>query len=364
MNERRFVLNNIENFLTFELHPDSISGVIPLKPASEWIEFCERECRAAIGTLKNLRYQLSADDFMRHIQLSYADTVVLIDCLSNYEEMLESADPPHELCGFYARLIASIETVIAYLEHSSDNCHELTQSPPDYTLKLQLEGIRQNALVLQAKFKSKAVDPLLQAIITAQLDGISQRRSCSYQQLNYTKNLMEGLSKCLSRNHTEDWTMVLIRCLISLNFNAPAFYDYCRQVLTAVVDKEGRLDRQCSALRFYSKEIETELPRPNLALNPEAPHIKTTLLNFLAAELRFREDELLKQPDASEPGIQAVSVEAKASKLKLNTNVRAMGICINLLTQVEVIILEKSGLKGVLGFFARHFSSAGAGVCR
>lgn len=374
MNQSSFILNNIENFLNFELHPNTISKTLALKPASEWIEFCDKECQLGIIRLKGLRYQISAVDFNRYIQLTYADTSALIDCVRNYELSLPESDGIEELRQFYPDLIAALVPVMMYMERNIGQCYDPSQLLPQYELKQHLEHIRQQSLVLKAKFKSREVEPAFQKILNEWLEGILQWTCCSYQGLSYTNQLIAGLSEVLLRIGNADPDMALIRCLVNLNFNEPAFYEYVKQRLTALLDQEQQLERQCSALRFYIKEIKTLLPKPNMALNPQARDIKSSLLRFLQAELQFRELESASQASPStsiqplaprtSKGSAGLTASApsigSASKLKLNTNMRQMAICINILIQLGVFVLEKSGIKGVLGFIVAHISTQGS----
>jgi hypothetical protein len=359
MDDRSFILNNIENFLNIELGPDSVCETLALKPASEWVLFCDSECRRAIKRLKGLRYQISAADYNRHIHLNYADTMLLIDRIREYDLQMKTSAAADDLFEFYSDLISPISTVVLYMKHSTNNCYEGSQLLPEHEWQLEFEAIRQQSLVLQAKLKSKDIDLALQKIVIEQLDAVLQLKACSYQKLSYTNCLIAGLIKSLTQATAEDWTMVLTRSLIALNFNEPAFYDYCKQSLTALANKEQEAGRQCSVLRFYAKEIQSLLPKQDLALVPEAQEIKKSLIDFLDAELRFREDELLKELTYAEKPVQASPV-VSTSKLKLNTSMRQIAICINILMQLGVFILEKSGIKGVLGFVAANISTIGS----
>jgi hypothetical protein len=359
MNEISFILKNIENFLNHELHPDAISGTLALKPASDWIELCRRECNGAIKNLKCLRYQLSEVDFERHIQLNYADTLSVIDCIRDYELRLKRSDQLDEHTTFYPDLIASMQTLFTYMEGSTSNCYEPGQLLPEYEMRLQFEEIRQQNLVLRAKCKSKEIDPTLQRIVNDQVEKFLHQKTCSYRQLSYTKKLIKGLTIGLSQSDAENWTMVLIRWLITLNFNDSAFYEYCKHSLTALADQEQAQDRQCMAFRYYHKEIQTLLPKANLALKPETAQIKTSLLHFLEAELHFREIELLKQAPAPAAAVQAPAAES-TPKLKLNTNMRQLAIGLNIGMQMDVFVLENLGIKGLLGFFVKHVSTIGS----
>jgi hypothetical protein len=366
MNERSFILNNIEHFLSFELHPNNISRVLPLKPSSEWIQTCDNECKIAISNLKGLRYQLSADEFIRLLQLNYADTLSLIDCVRNYELTLRKSDPADEINGFYPALIASIQSVLMYMEGTGTNCPEPTCLLPEYEFQLQLEEIRQQSLVLRAKFRSKEIKLTLQQIVNDQLESFLQLKTCSYKQLSYTQKLLAGILGCLLQHKTDDWNMALARCLIIYNFNDAAFYEYMKLRLTALAEQEQHPGKQCSILRYYSKEIQTELPLSNLALHAEVEHIKMSILKFLEAELRFREDDLMKQSCPAEAEVQASARESasnlklNSNKLKLNTNVRQLGIGVNILMQLKILVLEKSGIKGLLGFFVTNISTVGS----
>ena len=358
MDHNYFILNNLENFLLYELQPARVAGTLALKPASEWIGLFEQECRAAIQNLKACRYQLSAADFLRHIQLTHADTMDVIGCIRTYERSLEGT-PDLNLLAFYPMLVTAIQTVLSYIEGQASFCSDPAQLVPAQELETQMLDLREHSLILRARFKSREVDPELQEILIETLDQFMACTSCSYQDLWYTKKLMRGMAQNLSQSKAADYTMQLISRLICLNFNEPKFYDYVRAKINRLIDHEARLERKCSALRFYSKEIQTLLCKPHLALKPEFEAIQTSLLRFLAAELNFQIEGLPAGALAPGPDSPAGQVP-KPEKLRLQTNVHQLGMWIQLLMQTRMVPNEPIAIKNLLQWVADNFSTIGS----
>jgi hypothetical protein len=366
MNHNYFILSTLENFLVYELQPDRIAGTLAKKPASEWIGLFEQECRGAIQNLKACRYQLSAADFLRHMQLTYADTLDVIGCLRNYERRLEQSGDPEQradldLFAFYPALVGPIKTVLVYIEGQSSFCYDPIQLVPAQELEAQLADLRQQNLVLRARYKSRDIEPALQQILNEHLDGFLSRHSCSYQELQYTRKLMGSIGQCLAQSRTSDYSLQLISRLICLNFNKTNFYEYVKASITQRIEQEQRPERKSSALRFYSKEIQTLLCKPHLALKPDSEAIQASLLRFLAAELDFYTQSL---PDGAElPATDAPAANGLAvqpAKLQILTNVHELGMWMQLLMQVRMIANDAGSVKDWLRFVCGNFRSIGS----
>jgi hypothetical protein len=364
MNYNYFILSNLENFLLYELQPDRITGTLAFKPASEWIVLFEQECRGAIQNLKACRYQLSAADFLRHMQLTYADTLDVIGCIRNYERSLEQSVnleqcADQDLIAFYPSLIRPIQTVLVYIEGQSAFCYDPIQLVPAQELEAHLADLRQQNLVLRARYKSKDIEPGLQQILNEHLDGFVARNSCSYQELQYTKKLMGSIGQCLAQSKTPDYSMQLISRLISLNFNKTNFYDYVKASIIQRIDQEERPERKSSALRFYSKEIQTLLCKTHLALKPESEAIQVSLLRFLAAELDFSNQSLPAAP-SGRVADEVIAQANKTDKLQIQTNVHELGMWMQLLMQVRMIANDAGSVKDWLRFVCANFRSIGS----
>ena len=358
MDTNFFILSNLENFLLYELQPACISGTLALKPASEWIGLFEQECRDAIKRLKDYRYGLSAADFLRHLQLTYADTLDMIGCIRTYERSLEDS-PDLELVAFYAVLIAAVRKVLVYIEGQSSFCRDLAQFVPNEQLEVQLAELHQENLLLRARYKSREIDPALQEILNGHLDRFIGRGACNYRDLQYTKKLMQGLAQSLAQGKSADYTMQLISRLICLNFNKPDFYEYVKASISRRIEDESRPERRSSALRFYSKEIQTLLCKPHIALKPDSETIQTSLLRFLAAELDFyRQGFPLSEPGAAIEEPAAPSERTK--KIRINSNVHEIGTGIQLLMQTKMIASDPASLKETIRSVVENFSSIGS----
>ena len=356
MDTNFFILNNLENFLLYELQPARISETLTLKPASEWIGLFEQECRYAIKSLKEIRYRLSAADFLRHLQLTYVDTLDIMGCIRTYERSLDET-PDLDLLAFYPMLLTAVQTVLVYIEGQSSFCYDPIQLIPAQELEVQLADLRQQSLVLRARYKSRDIEPGLQQLLNEHLDGFVERHSCSYQQLQYTNKLMSSIAQCLGQSRTSDYSMQLISRLICLNFNKTSFYDYVKASITQRIEQEQRPERKASALRFYSKEIQTLLCKPHLALKPEGEAIQVSLLRFLTAELAYNQS----LPTVDSPAVDTpVAPPDKSSKLQILTNVHVLGMTMQLLMQQRWIANDPGDVKGFLQLVCENFRTVGS----
>lgn len=358
MDHHFFILNNLENFLLYELQPARIAETLTLKPATEWVSLFEQECRNAIQNLKDCRYRLSAADFLRHMQLTYADTLDVISCIRSYERSL-AVTPDLDLLSFYPLLVISIQTVLTYIEGQANFCTDPVQRIPGPQLEQELSDLQQQNLLLRARYRSRDIDPALQEILNGHLDQFFARSACSYRDLLYTKKLMQGLAQSLAQGKSADYSMQLISRLICLNFNQPEFYEYVQATISCRVDEEERPERKASALRFYSKEIQTLLCKPHIALHPDAEAIQTSLLRFLAAELDFYAHGLaVGQALAPHPGLAEPADRPK--KIRIQSNVHEIGTWIQLLMQTQMVASDPVSLKELLRSVVDNFSSIGS----
>jgi hypothetical protein len=268
-----FILNNIKNFLVYELNPDALAETLALTPASEWVLLFEKECKSAILNLSSRRYQMSEADYLRHVQMNYADTLKLIACLRTYDQErlnnqrlvqdqaalkdkamvkdeamlkdqitlkdqatiedqamlidlaalkdLRTIDQEErknfqdatlqlypQLTHLYPQLTLKIHVVLREMECLYSNCQEPARLLTNYDLAFELEDIRQQSLVLKAKLKSQEVDPALQKILNDHCDRILALTRCSYQDLSYTKELLEELLRILALPGAKDATLM------------------------------------------------------------------------------------------------------------------------------------------------------------
>lgn len=357
MNHRRFILSAIEDFLNAELHPAAIHETLALKPQSYWEHVFEAACTSAVRVLKELRYQIPAAECTRHKQLVYVDAFGIIGLLKLFEKTQSDGGgtyPPHSL---YSAVIPFLETVVRYIESTGNDCMEPGTLVPEHYLHIQLDEIRVQHLILRAKMKSREIEPALQHIINHHLEGFLNHKFTRYRQLQYNRGLVEGLCELMSLNRTDNWTPRMINKLVILNFNQPAFYDYCTGSIAAALEQEQSPERKCSRLRWYVKELKSLMPKPFIALDPDTPSLRKLILAYLSAELDYLDLKL--------PGREAAVVPAKADargkieKLQLNASMRTLCVGIQYLVLVNFFQTEKGGIKNILQFFADHFSTVG-----
>jgi hypothetical protein len=358
MNHKGFILIAIENFLNAELNPAAIHETLAAKPQSYWENVFEVECTAAVRLLKELRYQIPAGESIRHQQLVYTDAFGIIGLLKRFEKtqsFAHSTYPPHSL---YTAVIPYLETVVQYIEGTGNESMKPGTLVPDFYLEGQVEKIRTQHLVLQAKMKSKEIDPALQQLINHHFNQFVDHKPCRYQQLQYNRSLIDALLGLLSLSKSTNWTRRLINKLVMLNFNHPAFYEYCTESITVAVEQEQSLERKCACLHWHTKELKSLMINSAMALDPEAHSARKLILMYLAATLDFLEVKRPRHPAASLLSDQTPT--GKIIKLTLNASSPQLCLCIQYLMQHNFFPAEKGGIKNILQFFADHFSTIGA----
>ncbi len=364
MNHRRFILIAIENFLNAELHPAAIHETLVLKPQSYWEQVFEAECTAAVRVLKELRYQIPAAECTRHKQLVYVDASGMIGLLKMFEKTQFDVDgaaySPHSL---YTAVIPFLERVIRYIESTGNDYMEPDTVVPDHHLHIWREEIRQRHLVLRAKMKSREIDPALQEIINHHLERFLQDTFTSYQQLQYNRSLIDALSELLSSNKSGNRDTRMINKLVVLNFNQPAFYEYCTGNIAAALKQEQSPERKCAQLRWYVKELKSLMPKPAVALEPTTPSLRKMILAYLSAELNYREAKFSAAPPAAlpvdAPTVSKPDIMGKIEKLGINANMRSMSVVLQYFVRENFFQVDKGGIKRILQFFADHFSTIG-----
>lgn len=359
-----FILHNVANYLNYDLKPRNLSEALVLKPAAEWVLDFECECQTAVRALRGIRYELPEAQLIRHIQLNYIDVILLIEQLRNYEQSC-SVTEVHAPTGFYLRLIPILEIVLRHLKSMSEHYVEPNQRIPDHQFRLYLEELRRENLVLKSKFKGKKIDAELQALIMNYFENFLLLKTSTYQQQHYTKDLLTGLIKSMSISADGDLTNLLISTLIALNFNSPLYYSFCKRRLAVSMSRETDLKTQISTLQYFSKELQTCIPIAKAALDPNAETIKQSLQHLLDAEIRYRESQISaeRQEPGQQPTQAATIVEGEVfvsgEKLKINSTMHQLTLFIGLMVHMKYLILGKSGMKGLLGVFAKHVSTIG-----
>lgn len=365
INRKRFILNNIETLLNTQLGPEFIDETLKDQPLPDLLNMLKNDSREAIQLLKFFQYEIPPNDFEQLSQQNYSDLfrlkdrVNLMKASDNFKYLSENA------LTFYHMLFLAIECVEQFLESIGFRSLAAHETLPEYFRESRKAALRQDNLLLRSKCKSRSVDPAVMEMLQTYFQNFLAANQILQKELDFSEQLMAALLKLFAVQQQEEYDLLIMSKLISMNFNSGDFYYHCRRKIIAAVKEHSENPRKLQALNWHLKELKTLLPVSGIALNTGYPTIKGLLLDFVEAEIKYFEARALVDyressnlPSTVYSGTPAGTGNDE-SILNVNANMRELALFAQLLMERNVVPVGEGGIKEITAFLSKHVRTTG-----
>lgn len=360
-NKAKFELTQFERLLKNDLHPKNIETTLKTRPIEELKLSIDIETSRITDAIKNVLCDEYDDPHLeRYIQLHVSGAISILDLIyaiirPEAVEIFSEVRLCEGCIDVYMHLKAGVKTILNYIEKDLSWYFDLSLPVPDSFRIGSARQLMEDRNVLQAKLRSKEIDPLLQELILSYVSGHCVLETCSYLEQKYTKLLMAHLLKVLRSNKIKDWNRKMVVELIYLNFNKSTFFTWCRKFIASDVDGHQTVKEQVLRFNWYLKEIKPLDVKPNVFYKPGRPGIRELLEHYISGELVY----LAELP--AEP-VQNFKERAEKFdfKLPLSLTVPQLALFIELFIRTGVFPVEKGKMKTTMAFFAQNVTTVGA----
>jgi hypothetical protein len=363
LNLKGFILNKIELLLELDWNPASIENTLKQQPLPELLNLLSTLSKEAIMTLKSFQYELTVKSFKELAQRNYSDLFRVRDRVKLLQQPESFKGLSKNAQAFYQMLTLSLESVLNYLESLGIRSMEPEALLPEFFRESRQEILRQESLVLQAKWKSHAADPTLLTLLCAFFQNLIGKKDFTQQELAYAEKLMAALKKMLIRQQNGNSDLPLISKLICLNFNSPEFYDLCINRVKEKVEAESTVKRKLTAMNWHYKDLKQLRLEEGITFDLSQRPLKSSLLDYMKAEIRYLEGELeVEKMEAALPEFPASHTQTPAATandepqvIYFDANAPELALTVRLLIQRNVLLKGAGGIKEISTFICNHF---------
>ncbi len=268
-----------------------------------------------------------------------AGCISLLNRLSIYIETLKNKDTDHHtilLAGYSGLEIQLLDSLVYLQQHFTIYFDKEQQIPLVYRFKEQSK-LGQQLKFLVEQWQNSSVCPELQNIVTApvqQFMDAHPARSCSFQQLDYLRNLLSALSATGSVYTGEPANRNIIDILIRLNFNDAALLQYIMQYLYRHISNTGMPHDQASQWALYEKHY-GQVYTGTHALLPGSPSAKEALVSMIQQEIKYLNQQ--QNTLAAIYGSQTAASASPKSTVLTTLSVSQLAVLFRLLIDCRII---------------------------
>jgi hypothetical protein len=208
--------------------------------------------------------------------------------------------------------------------------------------------------VINAFFEKTDLDPELSKIINdtiGDLVNIDYKNAhISLRRANYLRKLAEQLL-IFSKTHTDqegDLTYKLHACLLSINFNNPAYFDFIVRLFSKEIDALETLNDKHIWLIYQQRNINQQALTHEIFYQEKYPPLKQLLRDWINAELHSY--EVLKQLEDTKPAIGELN-KWKDFKIETTLTVAELGCLFGLMMDQGMIAGNKQEFASFISFF-------------
>ena len=358
-NRTKFELSMLENQLETVLKPENIEQTLKSKNKEQvQLEIELESCRICHELRDTTCRNLEEHHLERYIQMHQQGAARLLDkayAFLQTEPMADCADCRE----VYTSAMNALERILNFIEKEQGRYFDLRLPVPDSFRIASAKQLLDDRNVLNAKMRSKDINPLLQQLILDYMAMHCSLQSCSYLEQKHAKLLSERLLKVLKSNNAKDWNRKVIVELIYLNFNKSTFFTWCRKEIAGDIDGFKTVKEQSLRFNWYLKEIKALDAKPNVAYKYDRQAIKELLSHYIAGELVYLAE--CHQQQGAEPVLNFKERAEKFDfKLPLSLTVPQLRFIVQLFIDVGVFKVEYGQIFTVMKFFADHVSTTGA----
>jgi hypothetical protein len=269
-----------------------------------------------------------------------AGCISLLNRLSIYMSTCSNGDHDNHttLVAGYKELETQLLNSLSYLQqHFISYFDKEQQVPLTYRLSEQ-KKLEQQLLLLTAQWQKSSIHPELQSIALAPIQQFINAQptwSCSFQQLDYFRNLLSALSAAASVHTGEPANRNIIDLLIRINFNDATLLQYIMQYLYKHINNTGLPHDQANQWALYEKYF-AQIYTGTQALLSGSPSAKDALVSMIQQEIKYLNQQ--QNSLAAIYGSQATAASAvPKSTVHTTLTVSQAAVLIRLLIDCKII---------------------------
>jgi hypothetical protein len=186
------------------------------------------------------------------------------------------------------------------------------------------------------------------------LGGSTAYTPDTWRDYRYLQGFAEEMAALIGKDQdTEAAYHTLMRQLFCLNFNTPAFYEYCTRKVTDLTQRHCSFREQRRELLHLLKLCRQPPERPGIGFDPGSPSIQCSVVKFIEEELDY-----LKQVEKlhAEPVINGKSRQAYPFYFQVSCTAAHLAFFVRLLVEAGLIITDKKA--DLHAFISNHIGTA------
>lgn|GEM_PF-2646301 len=175
---------------------------------------------------------------------------------------------------------------------------------------------------------------------------IGKHNTITYRTAFYLRELMTVITSIPKNLEME---------LLTINFNAPEFYEYYAHKVTLALNEDGTIQSRLRLMHYHIKQLKQLRIKPNWVYNANYPAINTWLADWLTEEVSYQE----KSNQLAFVIPAAVAGETESGKYELTVSVAQLGLLTRLF--METSFSKKPVHKRVAEQMSKVFTTKKAG---
>jgi len=271
-----------------------------------------------------------------------AGCIGLLNRLSIYISTFSNGDQDNDttfLSGYNELATQLLDSLVYLQQHFTVYFDKEQQLPLAYRLQEQ-KSLEQQLHFITAQWQKTSICPQLQSIVLTPVQHFINAQpiqACSFQQLDYLRNLLTALSATGSLYTGESANRNIIDLLIGLNFNDAALLQYIMQYLYRHINNTGMPHDQAAQWALYEKhfaQLYTAYSGTQ-ALHQGSPSAKEALIGMIQQEIKYLNQQ--QNSLAAIYGSQATAAAAPKSTVLTTLSVSQLAVLFRLFIDCKII---------------------------
>lgn len=283
-----YILESWDILISRTIHPDNLHH---FNENEGWQKYFIQESESEKEKLRTLLVKDFVDGASQKkmeflVQFNQGILIRLLDKLHHYR----SSSTIHDTAIFlYESISGHVSYILDFIEDYFTKYFDRSEKVPASYLVQSKEEILQQLERLQQLFAiNKTTDTFLTDLISSNFINFctDEKTIITYSELIYQKELLKELLT-LHRLSKDKFPKALEEKLIYMNFNSSLNAEYISSQLIKQVQQATTDKIKISILTTFQRKIELIHPRPSVALCPDCPSVKESILNIAERELLY-----------------------------------------------------------------------------
>lgn len=214
---------------------------------------------------------------------------ILIRLLDKLHQYRSSPAVPDEAILLYKSITRDVSFILDFIEEYFTKYFDRNEKvPTSYLIQSKEEILRQLEQLQQLFAINKSTATFLTDLIRSNFINFcnDEKSFITYSELIYQKELLKELLP-LHKLSKDKFPKALEEKLIYMNFNSSLYAEYISSQLIKQVQQATTDKSKISILTTFQRKIELIHPRPSVALCPDSPNVKESILNIAERELLY-----------------------------------------------------------------------------